>query len=191
MAKEPQLRNWKRFCDERRANPEFCDVEVTRRLNRYRARYRAASNFKSVVIDKASDNLTRGYSAGIRLLLSYSAAEILGVATGEVITKWTIFEPRLVPTIRSVCARYTHDRTAITNSELIRHLCSFVNGEHDNLRVAATGLRVLMAHGHFAPSDAVYSRRNANAVVDLSTLLLTQSESRFGEWFEQRLASRS
>jgi hypothetical protein len=191
MAKEPQLRNWKRFCDERRTNPEFCDEDVTRRLNRFRARYRAALNFKSVVIDKASDNLTRGYSAGIRLLLSYSAAEVLGAAIESSLTNWTFFDSRLVREVRDVCAKYTHDRTAITSPELIRRLSSFVNGEHDNLRVAATGLRVLVAHGHFAPVNAVYSRRNANAVVDLSTLLLNQSESRFGEWFEQRLASRA
>lgn len=191
MAKEPQLGNWKRFCDERRANPEFCDVEVTRRLNRYRARYRAASNFKSVVIDKASDNLTRGYSAGIRLLLSYSAAEVLGVAIGVEINKWTIFEPGLVRAIREVCAEYASDNVAFSKKQTKQNFSSFIAGESDNLRIAATGLRVLVAHGHFAPSTAVYSRRNAQAVVDLSTLLLTQSESRFGEWFEQRLASRS
>jgi hypothetical protein len=189
MTKEPQLLSWKQFCDKRRSNPNFFDPSMDRNLNRFRARYLAAFNFQSIQMDRSSENLIRGYSVGIRLLLAYTAAEVLGETIGPEITKWEIYDSTIVRSIRNICTKYSEDRDAISRQGLAKQLSAFTNGDHDNLRVPATALRVLVAHGHFAPSSAVYSKRNSDAVYSLSSLLLAESERLFASWLDNKLAS--
>jgi hypothetical protein len=189
MTTEPQLQGWKEFCDKHHKDPNFFEPSIARNLNRFRARYLAALNFQSIQMDRASENLKRGYSVGIRLLLSYTAAEVLGSAIGPRIKSWKIYDPKIVRAIRDICKKYTDDQDAISEKKLASLLLAFTNGEHDDLRVPATALRVLVAHGHFAPSGAVYTKRNADAVYGLSSRLLAESERRFTSWLDEQLAS--
>lgn len=189
MTTEPQLQGWKEFCDKRRHDASFFEPSMDRKLNRFRARYLVALNFQSIHIDRAAENLKRGYSVGIRLLLSYTAAEVLGSAIGPRIKSWEIYDPKIVRAIRDICRKYTEDQDAISDKKLASLLLAFTNGEHDDLRVPSTALRVLIAHGHFAPSGAVYTKRNADAVYGLSSLLLSESERRFTSWLNEKLVS--
>lgn len=187
MSANAYLQGWKLFCDKRRSVPSFVDKVAERKLNRFRARFMAAVNFKALVMENAFEKLVRGYSAGVRLLLAYSAAETLGNAIGSDIKTWTLSDSSLIEPIRNICGSYDDDQDGLDSPKLRMQLASFVSGNDDNLRVAATALRVLMAHGHFAPSNAVYTRRHSDAVVHLSNLLLQESQRHFVAWLEHKI----
>ena len=73
---------WKHFCAICRADDEsFCSPETRATLNRFYARYQLALKFEAVHAQGYSERAMRGYTAGLRLLVAYSAAELLGEAT--------------------------------------------------------------------------------------------------------------
>ena len=75
------LVGWKLFCAKcREGEDRFCPAATRRQLNRFYARYRLAAHFEAVHAYGYSENALRGYTAGLRLLAAYSAAELLGEA---------------------------------------------------------------------------------------------------------------
>jgi hypothetical protein len=62
----------------------------------------------------------------------------------------------------------------------------------DDVRVAATALRVMVAHGSFTPTgtDAL-TKTGADALQRLSDVLLQQCEQRFASWLHGKLAKRA
>jgi hypothetical protein len=71
------------------SRPEVASATLNK-LYRARARHKVARNFLELRVRKGSRELVRGYSAGMRLFLSYSAAEAMGDAVGKHITAWEI-----------------------------------------------------------------------------------------------------
>ena len=69
-------------------------------LNIAHARLRLAKRFTGVRIQEASPSLVRGYSAGVRLLLCYSAAETMGRAIGPGMKQWSIADDSILPPLR-------------------------------------------------------------------------------------------
>jgi hypothetical protein len=181
------LKGWKHFCDLRRQGAELCDSKTGVNLNRFRARFKAAKRFRTVVMDGYSDNAMRGYSAGIRLLLCYTSAELLGETIGPGINQWTIHDPNITDALRAACRNLHEDQNAISSKLLRVKLSEFINAENDNLRIAATALRVMVAHGHFTPSGTKsMTKSNAEAIHCLGDHLLAQSEQRFTEWLREQ-----
>jgi len=149
------------------------------------ARLKVAKRFDGVRMRRASQNLIRGYTAGMRLLLCYSAAESMGEAIGEKVTTWEITdEPLLVP-LRRLAAPLP-DRSDILHKHIREQVANFIFHKHDNIRVVATALRHLMAHGHFTPTGAgAMTNAGSDAIETLSKHLVAETERRFAEWFNK------
>lgn len=78
------LLGWKLFCTRvREAEDRFCPTTIRRHFNRFYARYRLAVQFEAVHVHGFSESAMRGYTAGLRLLADYSAAELLGEAIDD------------------------------------------------------------------------------------------------------------
>lgn len=153
------------------------------RLYRAHARLRVAKRYDGIRLKGLSPTLVAGYSAGVRLLLSYSAAESMGGAIGRHITQWTIHDPEIVRPLRRISAELKEWPVGL-NDSVKAQLTDFVLELHDNVRVPATALRHLMAHGHFAPAGKMSLRKAEIAAVEtLCDDLIAETERRFAAWF--------
>ena len=187
-----RLVGWKLFCAACREGEDgFCPAATRRQLNRFYARYRLAAHFEAVHAHGYSEKALRGYTAGLRLLAAYSAAELLGEATNEKVVGWEIKDPKLAVALRKSLARANGNASGVfSDARLKQRLDRFMAGD-DDVRVAATALRVMVAHGSFTPTgtDAL-TKAGADALQRLSDVLLRQCERRFGAWLHEMLAKR-
>jgi hypothetical protein len=164
--------------------PNNLPQQAVSRLYRAHARLRVAKRFDGILLRGLSDTLVGGYSAGVRLLLAYSAAESLGEAIGRRITTWTIRNDDIVETLRRISADLK-DWPIGLNDHVKEQLADFVRGHNDNVRIPATALRHLMAHGHFAPAGKIALRKKQlEAVEKLTQDLILETERKFASWFE-------
>ncbi|MDH1379128.1 hypothetical protein N5J07_06585 [Comamonas aquatica] len=184
------LRGWKHFCATCRADGEsFCSPETRTTLNRFYARYRLALKFEAVYAHGYSERAMRGYTAGLRLLAAYSAAELLGEATDEKVVGWEIKDPKLALALRKSLSRANRSQNGVfSDARLKQRLDRFMAGD-DDVRVAATALRVMVAHGSFTPTGAdSLTKAGAEALQRLSDVLLQECEQRFARWLHDNLA---
>ena len=66
----------------------------------------------------------------------------------------------------------------------------FMDGDID-IRIPATALRVMVAHGSFTPTGTdSLTKAGAEALQRLSDVLLQECERRFGAWLHEMLAKR-
>ena len=187
------LTGWKLFCVACREDEDLLRPAATRRqLNRFYARYRLAVRFDAVHAHGYSEKALRGYAAGLRLMAAYSAAELLGEAVSDKITSWEIPDPTLATALRRVLLRPATNYSDLFSQEGLRKkLQLFMDGESD-VRIAATALRVMVAHGTFTPTGTdSLTKAGANALQRLSDALLKECERRFGAWLQERLGQRS
>lgn len=187
------LVGWKQFCATCRADGgSFCSPETRATLNRFYARYQLALKFEAVHAHGYSDRAMRGYTAGLRLLAAYSAAELLGQATDEKVVGWEIKDLKLAAALRKSLARANGNASGVfSDPRLKQRLDRFMAGD-DDVRVAATALRVMVAHGSFTPTgtDAL-TKTGADALQRLSDVLLQHCEQRFASWLHGKLAKRA
>lgn len=161
-------------------------------FNRFYARYRLALKFEAVQAHGYSERAMRGYTAGLRLLAAYSASELLGEATDEKVVGWEIKDPKLAVALRKSLSHATGDANGVfSDARLKQRLDQFMAGD-DDVRVAATALRVMVAHGSFTPTgtDAL-TKTGADTLQRLSDVLLQQCEQRFASWLHGKLAKRA
>jgi hypothetical protein len=164
--------------------PDHLPEQAVSQLYRAHARLRVAKRFDGIRLRGLSDTLVAGYSAGVRLLLAYSAAETMGGAIGRHVTTWTIRNAAIVGTMRRISADLK-DWPIGLNDHVKEQLADFVLEHNDNVRIPATALRHLMAHGHFAPAGKIALRKKEiEAVEKLSDDLISETERRFASWFE-------
>jgi len=135
-----------------------CHVANSGSLYRAHARLRVAKRYDGIRFKSLSPTLVAGYSAGVRLWLSYSAAESMGGAIGRHITNWTICHPEIVAPLRRISAELKDWPVGLNNS-VNAQPTDFVLERLDKVRVPATTLRHLMAHGHFAPAGKIVLRK--------------------------------
>jgi len=182
------LSGWKQFCALcRERREDFCPALSRTHFNRFYARYRLAKNFEAVHARGYSEKALLGYTAGLRLLAAYNAAELLGVATDEQITKWHMLAPKLATPLRKVLSRPSADDSGVFSSKgLKKNLDLFMSGDAD-VRIAATALRVMVAHGSFTPTGTDSLTKRGSATINrLSNLLLQECEQRFLNWLQPR-----
>lgn len=164
-------------------HPAQLPEQTVSRLYRAHARLRVAKRYDGIRLKGLSPTLVAGYSAGVRLLLSYSAAESMGGAIGRHITNWTIRHPEIVAPLRRI-SKELKDWPVGLNNTVKAQLTDFVLERHDNVRVPATALRHLMAHGHFAPAGKISLKKTEIATVEtLCDDLIAETERRFATWF--------
>lgn len=180
------LKHWKTFCAAHKANPSLCEAETRARLNRFAARFRLAARFSGLTAEGYSDQALRGYSAGIRLMLAYTAAEQLGAALKAPVTTWELPDPALAARLRQVLRKPNERRELFTHDTLRERLQTFVSGQTDDIRIAATALRILVAHGGFTPTGAdALTHKGAQTIDDLANRLLDACNDRLTAWFER------
>ena len=178
------LKHWKTFCAAHKANPALCDAETRARLNRFAARFRLAARISGLTAKGYSAQALRGYSAGIRLMLAYTAAEQLGTALQAPVTTWELPDSVLAARLRQVLRKPSERRELFTHETLRKRLQTFISGQTDNIRIAATALRVLVAHGGFTPTgtDAL-THKGAQTIDDLANRLRDECNNRLTAWF--------
>ncbi|MBT9159944.1 MAG: hypothetical protein DDT27_00525 [Dehalococcoidia bacterium] len=152
----PILLDWKLFCTKcREGEDKYFPASTRRQLNRFYARYRLAAHFESVQAHGYSERALRGYSAGLRLLAAYSAAELLGEALALKVTTWEIHDSALAAALRNVLRRPFEGSDGLFDQKGLRdNLQRFMNGDIDDVRIPATALRVMVAHGSGACQDS-------------------------------------
>jgi hypothetical protein len=73
------------------------------------------------------------------------------------------------------------------NNKLKENLNKFINGKTTNVRVAATVLRVMFAHGTFTPTGTdTVTKSGSEAIHVLSQCILQESNLRFNRWLQQK-----
>lgn len=155
-----------------------------RKLYRARARHKVAKQFRGLRLDKASAALVRGYSIGMRLFLCYSAAEAIGGALGRHVGVWDLRDESLEAPLRRI-ATPLPQRDDVLSKGVRQSVSAFLAHDHNNLRVVATALRHLIAHGEFTPTgNGLMTKSGADALTRLGDHLLAESERQFIAWFE-------
>lgn len=183
---------WKEFCDLTRANQTPIEPNVLSKLNRFRARHRLATKLVNLHAEGFSEQSLRGYTAGLRLMLAYSAAEMLGGALGKPVTEWEIKEPQLALLLRSVLNRAGARKDAIFSKDQLKsRLDDFLKGSTDDVRIAATALRVMVAHGSFTPSGTdSLTVKGSQAISQLTDLMLKTAEKHFANYVTTEISKR-
>lgn len=192
-AEKHHLAGWKQFCAGcRAAGDGFCSPETRASLNRFYARYRLALKFEAVHAHGYSERAMRGYTAGLRLLVAYSAAELLGEATDDKVVGWEIKAPKLAAALRKSLSRPAGNVNGVFSDPRLRKRLDRFMASDDDVRVAATALRVMVAHGSFTPTgtDAL-TKTGADSLQRLSDVLLQECEHRFATWLHDKLAKHA
>jgi len=161
------------------------------KLYRARARHKFAKQFLGLKVDKGTAELVRGYSAGVRLFLCYSAAEAMGDAVGKHVAGWLIREESLETPLRRI-AKPLPQRSDVLSKGVRQGVEAFLARDHNNVRVVATALRHLVAHGEFTPTGVgLMTKSGADAVTRLGDCLLAESERQFAAWFKNAVKDRA
>ena len=159
--------------------------EIAARIYRFHARFKVAKTYGGLRIKGCSDELLRGYTEGLRLFLTYTAAERLGDAIKKPCAHWTIFDPALAKRLRRVATAVLANPEGLS-AKVQEQVNRLAVGEHDNVVSLATALRHLFAHGHFTPTGQDSTTlATAAALRDLSELIQAETERRFVAWFDE------
>jgi len=188
---EKVLPYWKDFCDFKREK-ESIGTDKVSKFNRFRARHRLAVKLNAIHADGLSEQVLRGYTSGIKLMLAYSAAEMLGDALDETVKQWEITDKDLALSLRGVLTRAGVNSNTLFSHGLRSRLEEFLNGKTDNVRIAATAIRVMVAHGSFTPSGTdTLTIKGAQTVSRLADLILKEAEKRFVDYVISQTQSAS
>lgn len=181
----PTLPGFKRFHDLRRALPsDALSQELVANLNRFHSRLKAATRFQGVLITPCSAGVQRGYTEGVRLLLMYSAAELLGetIQPKVPVDTWLLHDAGLAVRLRPI-ARASIRANKGMHKKLKEHVETLANGESIDVRPVASALRHMMAHGNFSPGGiGAVTKRDADALRDLSLCLRYEAVRQFNKW---------
>jgi len=110
----------------------------------------------------------------------------MGGAIGDSIKNWKIENDEIVTPLRRISAALK-DWPIGLDKKIKSHLAEFVNEKNDNIRIPATAIRHLMAHGHFAPAGRIaLTKSDVKVVETLSGNLINETERRFVSWFKAK-----
>lgn len=111
---------WRRFQEAyKQYESRVCANDDHAKLGRFYARLKLATRLEPIQARGYSEGTLRGYTAGLRLLLAYNAAELLGEATACKVNQWEIICPRLALGLRRVLRRASVDgSSAFSNANL-------------------------------------------------------------------------
>lgn len=186
----PVLAHFHKYCDWIKSDrPATIPKETRNLINKSHARLRITKKFRSLEIEGVSATLDRGYSAGIMLLLCYSAAEAMGAAVHQDVKEWEITSDEINPSLRRIAGRVLESPGALKPG-VINSLKLFADGTSDNIRVVATALGHQIAHSHFAPAGKLSLATSASIAVEKLCLALnSETERQFAAWFVKKRCS--
>ena len=157
-------------------------------VNRFRARFRAASSFRGLNLEGFSPSTSRGYASFCRVLFVYSAFEsflrLIGKEPWEVGS--LLEEHGSIDTLSNLRAldsdhsfyEFIHERV---NNRLKKELEEFIQMNPCSVGLLAGAIRHLFAHGHLTPNAAGGSPARATKICDIvSDFLLRFMSAEFG-----------
>ena len=168
---------WKEYVNYMKANGRA----PSREWAIFAARYRAASAYQGAMFMQLTDKLTVGYSAGMGLLLSYSAFEAACRASMRETYEVEIpgskgFAVDCRKELIRWFGRFGEEdfplRGALASSELRKKLDSFFAKETENLLPIASAFRHLFAHGHWTPNGSDTLSKGACSAIEMLAQLL-------------------
>ena len=200
--RQSALKSWKPYKDFFKSLPKRNSLEsIDKALNRFEARYNLASKFHSIEATGITRKTLRGYEVGLRLMLAYTAAELLCVAIDSNVNSLKIENKLLADELRSMLKRYSKSEDpdvaalkdiskVIKQPTVINEFNLFIEDKkRTNVRIVATVLRIAMAHGPYSPyAFDVNTTSDAATINQLSKKLLLQCQKEFNEWFKKQKA---
>ena len=173
------LSGWREFQNGNMKN-EIASNELLL-LTHFQARFRFASNFESVSSRGHTDRTLKGYASGTRLLLAFSAAELIAKALDEKAHNWLLSDLKLANAVRSNITFSDKLLQSGLRKQVIKKLETFLASSDDpNIMVPAHALRIMFAHGTFTPTAIVKGKKsNISIVNSLADDVLLGSEVRF------------
>lgn len=180
---------WKRYCLEVGGKKETPSAN----WSIFSARYRAAVCFRGCDFDKFGKRTERGYEAGVRYLLSYSAFEASCKAINKETYKIKISAdtPLHINTRRDLRKELETDsgqylRDNIQDKRLLERVEHFIADNNEtNLRPIASVLRNLIAHGIWTPGGGrLRTKQSCRTLDNLGQILLLKGEELFNLEFD-------
>jgi hypothetical protein len=155
----------------------------------FAARYRAASSYTGAHFSCFSDKTAKGYSEGIRLLLTYSAFEAACIASGHKPHDCPVLGDDGLRKKARVLLQKSFKKTpesefplrhALRSQKLSERVDAFLEGKDNDLLPIASALRHLFAHGIWTPHGAAaLSKTTRDALHLLSQSLLVAADELF------------
>lgn len=175
------LAGWANFASAHLVNgPKY---NATHQLQLFRSRWRIAWNFKGFNVAGFSDATVDAYSAAFKVFLAYSAHEVLATSIGQEHTKFPYENLDLSEKVRkNLCSlkALTLECAKGKQSEL---LTAFWNGDANDLRPFAYGVRNVVAHGPFT-GNRIKTKKARSTLLEVAEYVLGVSEDWFVEWAE-------
>lgn len=181
--------NWKNFCSIAPGfgTELFGFVKPIADVNRFAARFRLASSFRSLNLEDYSEATEAGYAALCRVLFVYSAFEAFLEITGN--TQQSIGPDlensgaaTLLTNIRAADSENTfynfiHERV---NQRHKTELQNYFNQDPCNIAYLASAIRHIFAHGWLTPNAAGLNPSVAEQVCsEISNFLISFMDSQF------------
>lgn len=162
------------------------DEEIKKTLNRFTYRYRIARAFKGINAPDIGDRTLKGYAAGMRLMLAYSAFEEIrksGNAIKKIKSKQAdhrkIENTNLASRLRDNEELKTLLKLSSTvkNKTLVENVDLFFLNQNDDVMCIATALRHTFAHGDFTAAGAgLTTKRKQKQVDELTNAVLDMTD---------------
>jgi hypothetical protein len=201
VKKPSPLKNWKSYKNFYNSYNGLSPLDAENsKLNRFEARYSLASKFQGIKADGITPKTLRGYDAGMRLLLAYTAAELLCKVIGENVNEWNVRDKKLAKNLKMMLSGYNKkiksnnkkqkNITVILNKNTpIGLFNDFLENDHSDIRIVATAIRIGMAHGPFNPNSFdVRKTGDAELINQLAAKMLAQCQQKFNKWFKEEKA---
>jgi len=184
------LSHWNEFCDLVKTGKTDCAAGP---FNVFKARYECAIRFQSCQFEPGYSEPTElAYASGIKLLLSYSAAEALWRALGnrgDSINgeQWKLEDPSLSASLQTICSQLIEKSKAFgLKSKLVERLKDVSSSSGNNIFPILRALRHSFAHGHFTAWGQKDSPEGAAELIGLASEgLLADLDHRFSIYVEQ------
>ena len=174
---------WSEYCKFRKSNHQ----EIEPVWGQFASRYRIAQAFQRVEFMQLSEKVSLGYSAGMSLLLSYSAFEMACKAINSNPNQQTVSifardKIKALKVIRKLYGKTTESydlfKHSLTNDKLLKNIDDFIEVRHDNIQPLCAAVRHLIAHGHWTPTGSdVLSTSAREALENMARSLLFTSDN--------------
>jgi hypothetical protein len=161
------------------------DEEIKISLNRFIYRYRIARAFQGINAPDIGERTVRGYAAGMKLLLAYSAFDEIR-ATRDAIPKLRPPEGAHAKGIDAELADKLRGNAElqkllnipnVKNATVKKKLIAFFENKSDDVMCIATALRNTFAHGTFTAAGAgLTTKRNQKHIDDLANVVLNLTD---------------
>lgn len=177
----PNPSSWKRYHSKAKKHGHT-KLEL---FSRFASRYSMALEFESLSLSGTSKETSEAYVALLRVMLSYSALEVLESALGSK-SQIAIFEDQLSSWFRQESQEFlVHELLkSATSKSLSGRLTAFRKFEHDDLRPMVEAIRNLMAHGTMSASRLKLnqSKVRRERIDQLATVTLEACDERFTKY---------